>query len=149
MVVNSEIVCESYDSTASAVRVWELLADINSYPKWGIWSDARLESGTEHTKAGSIRKMRSGLVTVRERILRVVPGLLIEYELLSGLPVRDYVAATQLERFSYGCRIMWSAQFTPLLPGTSAFFRKQFGALFRDLLERLAMTAESVGGVSA
>jgi len=142
--VAQQIINVSAHSTASPHDVFCLLADGNTWPAWGAWTAYRLETaGTDSVQGpGAVRvftSRRRGRTTVsRERILGVVPDQRIDYELLSGLPLRNYRAAVELEPAGAGTLIRWRATFDGATPGTAWFYRRVLTGFIQDAARRVA-----------
>lgn len=86
-------------SNASPQRVWTLLADVRSWRDWAPLDEVSVEGGHE---VGEVRRVRSGRITTRERVIAFEPPLRYAYEILSGLPIRGYVAEVMLSPITGG-----------------------------------------------
>ena len=64
------------------------------------------------------------------------------YEMLSGLPLRDYQAEVTLTDSAEGTEIHWHSEFDARIPGTGPLLRRQLGGVVADTAERLARAAE-------
>jgi Polyketide cyclase / dehydrase and lipid transport len=131
--------------------VWELVADVRTWAEWGAWSDAALEA--EGTPApdgvGAIRRLTAPPrgpvrrpVVSRERVVEFEPPRRLVYELLSGLPLRDYRGTISLSPAGDGTQIEWRSEFEPKIPGTGGLFRRALAGFLADAARRLAAEAE-------
>jgi hypothetical protein len=123
-------------STAGVAAVFALLADGTTWPRWSPLESVELERTGEPPPegVGAIRVNRRGRTTGRDQIVEVVPGCRFAYVSLSGVPVRDYKAAVDLEPAATGSVIRWRASFLPKVPGTGLLM--QLG--IRRFLDRCA-----------
>jgi uncharacterized protein YndB with AHSA1/START domain len=127
-------------SAASAERVWALVADVATWPRWAPFDDAEVESGDG---VGEVRRFRAGRVTTRERVIELDPPRRYAYELLSGLPIRDYGAAVSLSPGSDGGTVIrWRSSFRPNLPGTGWLLRRKLAQFIAQTADGLAREAE-------
>jgi uncharacterized protein YndB with AHSA1/START domain len=133
-------------STAPPERVFALLADATSWPRWagpvvahGSWER---EGDPAPGGVGAIRKMGRRPQFGLEEIVAYEPPTHHAYTMLKGNPVRNYRADIHLVADGTGTRITWGATFDPLVPGTgpllNAFYRRLIGGFAR----RLAAYAE-------
>jgi Polyketide cyclase / dehydrase and lipid transport len=122
---------------ASPQQVWTVLADTASWADWAPFDEVTVEEGHE---VGEIRRLRSGRITTRERIVGFEPPRRYVYEIVSGLPIRDYVAEVVVSPLAGdGTEVSWQARFRPKIPGTGwvlkrllqGALRKGVGALVR------------------
>lgn len=72
------------------------------------------------------------------------PGRRHSCTLLSGLPVRDYVADVILTPDGGGTEIAWHSTFEPKVPGTGWLYRAVLERFITDVAGRLA-TASTTG----
>lgn len=113
---------------------FDLLADSRAWPSWGGAGSVDIERPGDAAGVGEIRVMRNGPLRVREEIVAIVPPKLVQYVLLSGLPVRDYEARVEITPDESGSIIHWRARFGSKVPGAGAVNR----LIFRKVLQRTA-----------
>jgi hypothetical protein len=134
---------ERAHSAAPPKRVFALLADVHSWPRWGSFDAAEVESGSG---LGEVRRLTTGRVRNRERVVAFEPSRLFAYELLKGLPIRDYRAEVTLTPAADGgTDIRWHSTFKGKLPGLGpaiAFTLRTFIARTAEELARGAEAAE-------
>jgi hypothetical protein len=129
-------------TTADPAAVWKLLTDIDTWRVWGRWSRAELERpGTPDPEGvGAIRRFKYlGRVT-REQIVGFDAPTRLAYELVSGLPLRNYHAEITVVPDRAGGRLEWHAQFdaTP----RARLVRPYLAWFVRDTATRLLRAAE-------
>jgi uncharacterized protein YndB with AHSA1/START domain len=130
-------------SGAPAERIWELLADARSWPRWAPFDEATVEDGEG---LGELRRFRTGRRVTRERLTGFDPPRRLEYELVSGIPIRDYRAEVTLTPDGDGTAIRWHSRFRPKIPGTGALARRGLERFIRRTAEGLAREAEGAPG---
>jgi uncharacterized protein YndB with AHSA1/START domain len=130
-------------SGAPAERIWELLADARSWPRWAPFDEATVEDGEG---LGELRRFRTGRRVTRERLTGFDPPRRLEYELVSGIPIRDYRAEVTLTPDGDGTAIRWHSRFRPKIPGTGALARRGLERFIRRTAEGLAREAEQAPG---
>lgn len=126
-------------SPAPPDAVFAVVADAVRWPEWGPMDEATLEE--EGTPApdgiGALRRFRTGRTTSRERVVAYEPGHRFSYELVSGLPLRDYRADVDLAPTDGGTTITWHSTFRPKVPGTGWLYRAVLRVFIRRLLDAL------------
>ena len=127
-------------SAAQPEQVWAVLTDVRDWPRWSAFDEARVLSGEG---VGQVHELRAGKVTGRERVTALEPPRRMAYELLAGLPLRDYRAEVVLEPTGEGTRIRWRADFRSKVPGTGWLAAKQLTPVLQALTTDLARAAES------
>jgi uncharacterized protein YndB with AHSA1/START domain len=133
-------------SAAPVERVWALLADARGWPEWSPFDAAELEreGSPPPDGVGAIRRLTYGKNVSRECIVAFEPPHWLAYQLLAGLPVRDYRADVTLQRTpDGGTAIRWQAQFEPLVPGIGWLVRRRLEPFLSDVAQRLARRAET------
>ena len=133
-----ELDAEVRSSTAPE-RVWELLADVGTWPEWADFDEAAVESGSG---LGEIRSFRHGRTRTRERVTVFEPPHRFGYDLVSGLPIRGYHAEVTLTPYGDGTHIRWHSTFRARVPGTGWLIRRSLQRFVADTAGRLARAAE-------
>lgn len=133
-------------SAAPRERVFALLADATSWPRWAgpliVRGWFEREGDPPPGGVGAIRRLGLGAASSREEIVVYEPPARLEYTILSGLPVRGYRATVQLSRDGAGTRIDWSGRFEPLLPGTGGLLQRFLVGMIGRFARGLAAAAE-------
>ncbi len=105
-------------------------------------NEITVEQGHE---VGEVRRVRSGWITTRERVLRFEPPSRYVYEIVSGLPIRDYVAEVQLAPLAGdGTEVRWRATFRARLPGTGWALKRQLERVIRKAVDALVRRADEI-----
>jgi len=73
--------------------------------------------------AGTERIVTIGGSRVYERLEAVEPPHSFAYRILSGSPVKDYLGKAEFSPVDSRTRVIWSATFVPLIPGTAWIVR--------------------------
>ncbi|ROT27274.1 SRPBCC family protein [Micromonospora sp. HM5-17] len=130
-------------TTADPASVYALLVDGAGWPSWSPLGSFELERPGEDEPEGigAIRVFRTGRVTSRERVVERVPGRRFSYELVSGLPLRDYRADIDLTPDGEGTLIRWHSSFVARVPGTGWFYRRVLDRFLRQCAQGLAARA--------
>jgi uncharacterized protein YndB with AHSA1/START domain len=143
----------SYEVTARSAappeRVFALLADATSWPRWAGPVIGRAgwerEGSPPPGGVGAIRKLGRPPIFAREEVVAYEPPTHHAYTILSGNPVRNYRADVHLVPDGDGTRITWRATFDPLVPGTGAMLNALYRRLIGGTAKRLAAYAERDG----
>jgi hypothetical protein len=140
-------------SSAPREQVWKVVSDGSGWWRWGAWRETRLEreGSPPPDGLGAIRVLVSEArgptgrpVTSREQVTEYDPPSRFGYELLSGLPLRDYNASITLsDAAGGGTDIVWRSRFDAKLPLTGGLFRRALQRFTDDAVKRLAREAES------
>jgi hypothetical protein len=142
-------------TVAPAAVVWGALADARTWPSWSIQDEAELEREGSPTPdgVGAVRRFRTGRVKVREEVVRFDAPHHFGYRLLSGLPVRDYLAHIDLTEDASGTpgtpgtsgtSITWGATFRSGLPGLGWLLRRKIGEVLATSANRLAAQGDKL-----
>jgi hypothetical protein len=124
-------------SAAPRSQVWAKLADLRGWHEWGPWTKSDLD-GDIRTMVSERTRLTGKPYVMKERVITLEPEARFEYELLSGLPVKNYRATVTLSDEGEGTAIHWRSTFDPPWP---IFKGLWFGAMLkviRDVSERLA-----------
>jgi hypothetical protein len=130
-------------SEAPPETVFALVADGARWPSCTPLGSFALEPPATVDGVGAVRIFRTGLVTAKERVVASEPPRHFAYELVSGLPIRDYRADVDLEPDGGGTRIAWRCSFTPKLPATGWLFRAFLRTVLRSCACGIALGAAS------
>jgi uncharacterized protein YndB with AHSA1/START domain len=128
----------SAHSDAPRSRVWKKLADLEGWHEWGPWTKTTFD-GETRTMVGDRKKLTGQPYVMKERVTKLEPEERFEYDLLSGLPVRNYHAVVTLtDAGGGGTDIRWRASFNPPWPIAGGLWRGAMLKVIRDVSERLA-----------
>ena len=122
--------------------VWELVANADSYQKWGPWNASGYQSPADQAGdgAGVIRWMRYGRTTTVEKVLESEPPRRLVYTVVKGIPVRNYRAEVTLRPQGEGTHIRWTASWDPTLLGR--FVHRTLRTLYPEIMGHLIAAAE-------
>jgi len=126
-------------SAAPRSEVWRKLADLESWHEWGPWTKTTLDDDIR-TMVSDRKRLTGRPYVMKERVIALVPEERFEYELISGLPVRNYRATVTLTDAGDGTDIHWSSSFKSPWPGFGWMWRGAMLKVIRDVSERLAQT---------
>jgi uncharacterized protein YndB with AHSA1/START domain len=132
----------NWRSAAPPERVWALLADARSWPRWAPFDEAAVEEGEG---LGELRRFQTGRGTTRERVIGFDPPRRFQYELVSGIPIRDYRAEVTLTPDGDGTAIRWHSHFRAKIPGTGGLVRRRLERFIERTAQGLAREAEAAG----
>jgi hypothetical protein len=117
--------------------VWQKLADLESWHEWGPWTRTTVD-GDRRTLVSERKRITGRPYVMKERVTKLEPEERLEYDLVSGLPVRGYHAAVTLADADGGTDITWSATFKPPWPFLGGLWRGAMLKVIRDVSEALA-----------
>jgi Polyketide cyclase / dehydrase and lipid transport len=127
---------------ASPQQVWAVLADTASWPDWAPFDEVAVEQG--HA-LGEVRRLRSGRITTRERIVGFEPPRRYAYEIVSGLPILDYVAEVLLSPLAEdGTEVHWQARFRAKVPGTGWVLKRLLQGAIKKGADALVRRADEL-----
>jgi hypothetical protein len=117
--------------------VWKTLSDLQSWHEWGPWTKTTVE-GDIRTLVSDRKRMTGKPYVMTERVTAMVPEERFEYDLLSGLPIRNYHSVVTLTDADSGTDITWRSTFDPPWPIFGGLWRGGMLKVIRDCSERLA-----------
>ncbi len=130
-------------SAAPPERAWSLLVDARTWSGWAGFDEADVEEGDG---LGEVRRFRRGRFVTRERVTTLEPPARFAYELVSGLPIRDYRAEVTLTpEPGGGTAIRWRSSFAARYPGTGRLLQAGLRRFIADAASGLARAAEADG----
>jgi ligand-binding SRPBCC domain-containing protein len=93
------------------------------------------EGDKDNNNVGCVRRVRSGAVTVRERLEAADPPGSLSYVILSGVPVKDFRGKMEFTAEDGRTLVRWSAGFTPRIPGTGRLIKSMMRKSYNDMLD--------------
>jgi hypothetical protein len=147
----------SQPKTTSVTAAWiasaprDLLFNlVKDQSTWMTWTDIQgfeLErpGDAEPNGVGAIRKITaSDGSEIRERIIEVVDGRLIRYELLSGLPVAFYQGLTEFSDEPDGRTLVrWTSTFAPERTEDLSTLSLFLNRVVRKMVRQVSLAAET------
>jgi uncharacterized protein YndB with AHSA1/START domain len=128
--------------------VWALVADARRYPEWGPWREGRYQRAGDESETGpgavqvliSARRVYGRRGVSVERIVTAEPARRLVYEVIGGLPVRDYRGEVTLTPVDGGTRVRWLADWDRTLAGRVV--HRTLRVFYPEMLAGLAAAAE-------
>jgi hypothetical protein len=119
-------------------EVWAKLADLESWHEWGPWTKTTLD-GDIRKLVAERKKLTGQPYVMTERVVALVPEERFEYDLLSGLPLKNYHGTVTLtDAEGGGTDIHWQSTFQPTWPLIGGLWRGGMLKVISDVSERLA-----------
>jgi uncharacterized protein YndB with AHSA1/START domain len=129
---------------AHPADVWALLSDRSTWPSWSpLGSHTGVSPGADGDPdgVGAVAEFVTGRTRVREEIVVREPLRRLSYRLLSGLPLRDYLAVVELTPSGTGTHIRWSSSYRSGRPGLGWLYRIALTRVIRGMVAGLASAA--------
>jgi uncharacterized protein YndB with AHSA1/START domain len=143
-----ELHVEATGTTLADVdTVWSLVADANTYARWGPWNDGGYEPpGAGPSRPGSIQWFRFGRHTTSvEKILEIEAPSRIVYTVVRGIPVKNYRAEVTLTpNVPSGASIRWTATWDKTLMGR--LVHRKLQAVYRQVIDALVSATDGQPG---
>jgi hypothetical protein len=126
-------------SDTGPAEIYALLRDGSTWPTWSPIDKFVLEQAgsPEPESVGAIRNLHTGRYTMRERVAELVQDKRFSYELLGGLPLRDYRADVDLSAADGGTDIHWHTTFKAKVPGTGWLYRRALQKITENFVRHL------------
>jgi hypothetical protein len=125
-------------SAAPRSAVWQRLADLETWHEWGPWTRTTLD-GDIRTMVSDRKRLNGKPYVMTERVTALEPEERFEYDLLKGLPIRNYHGVVTLsDAPGGGTAILWRSHFDPPWPGSGWLWRGGMLKVITDVSERLA-----------
>jgi uncharacterized protein YndB with AHSA1/START domain len=130
-------------TSAAPDAVWALVADVESYCRWGPWSTTCYESKGDVSASGvgAVRRLKLGRTTVVERVEEADPPRRLVYRVVKGIPVRNYRAEVTVTPTAEGARVRWSADWDRTMAGR--LVHRQLRSLYPQVVRDLISAAEA------
>jgi len=104
-------------------KVWAIAGDFTKSPDPSL-PIAIVKKGDElNFGIGCERHIKSGRAVIHERLEAVDPCHSYTYAMLSGAPVKRYLAKVEFFAEGEGTHIKWSVDFIPKIPGTGGIIK--------------------------
>ena len=117
--------------------VWAILSDLQHWHEWGPWTETTID-GDIRTLVSERTKLTGKPYVMKERVTALEPQERMEYDLLSGLPIKNYHATVTLsDADDGGTDIRWQARFDPPWPLVGGLWRGAMLKVIRDVSESL------------
>ena len=124
-------------SEAPRSEVWRRLSDLQSWHEWGPWTKTTID-GDIRTLVAERKRLNGKHYVMTERVTALEPEERFEYDLLSGLPLKNYHGVVTLsDAEGGGTNIHWASSFNPP-PLMGFLWRGGMLKVIRDVSERLA-----------
>ena len=125
-------------SDAPRSEVWKKLSDLEGWHEWGPWTKTALD-GEIRTMVSDRKRLTGKPYVMKERVAALVPEERFEYDLLSGLPVKNYHGTVTLsDAEGGGTDIHWASRFDPPWGPLGGLWRGAMLKVITDVSERLA-----------
>jgi hypothetical protein len=134
-------------SNADPSRVFGLLKDGSTWPRWSMFKAFELERAgiPDPLGVGAIRVFVTRTTRAREQVVEIIPDRQLSYILLSGLPLRNYRADVLLNPGpAGGTLVRWSARFEVEKRWTAWFWEYLMQRVLASTTLRLAKGAEDL-----
>jgi len=134
-------------TTAAPATVWALVEDADTYHQWGPWRESGYDRPGDLSPhgPGAIRRIGYGRTTTTvERVLEVEPGRRLVYEVVSGIPVKNYKAVVELTPAGSGTAVHWSATFDRTLGGRMV--RRKLQGVYDEMMTDLIAAGDKAAG---
>ena len=138
-------------TTSAPVHVvWPLIGRARRWSDWSFLTRSVLErqGASDPDGVGAVRHFTRYGVGSREEVVTWDPPHRLGYRVLSGFPVRNYLAEVTLTSEGTGTRIDWTGTFDPKWPGSGRVLDAVLPAMMQRFADGLARYADGLGPTS-
>ena len=137
------------DTPASLEALWQTLEDYETWSSWGPWTASEIERPGDTTPpgVGAIRRLTIGRRVLRERTSLFEPMHEMRYQVLEGIPVRDYEGVVRLRPDGSTTHITWSSSFRGKPSILGPLVRRSLQSQFPGIVRGFAAAAEARDGI--
>ena len=134
-------------SSAPVTEVWPLIGEAHRWKDWSFLTRSELVAVGDPAPdgVGAVRRFTRYGIGSREQVVAWEPPRHLAYTILSGFPVRHYLAEVTLTPDDGGTLINWSATFDPKIPGTGRLLVLVLKRMIRQFAGGVAGHAEQLG----
>ncbi len=140
------VVEQSVTTSASAQRMWDVLTDHESMPRWfpAVKKVTLDPPGREDRNGlGAIRHVKAVGPIIVEKVVEWDAPHRYAYVLLRGAPIRDHRGEVSVVETPQGTHATWRIRFRAVIPLSGLVLRPVMNRVARDLLRGAAKFAES------
>jgi uncharacterized protein YndB with AHSA1/START domain len=131
-------------STASPKRVYDLLLDGRTWPRWSAIDSFESEGPSSNGSIGDVRVFTTGKNATRERITHTEENRSVSYEILTGSRLLlEYQGRIDLHPTPHGgTRIEWHATWRAPFPGAGLLMERFLRRFQQHMVNGLAQFAQ-------
>ena len=131
-------------STASPKRVYDLLLDGRTWPRWSAIDSFESEGPSSNGSIGDVRVFTTGKNVTRERITHTEENRSVSYEILTGSRLLlEYQGRIDLyPTHDGGTRIEWHATWRAPFPGAGLLMERFLRRFQQHMVNGLAQFAQ-------
>lgn len=131
-------------TTAPRAALESRLRETEAWPQWSDMISAVIEKPGPNGPGtpGEIRIFTRAGTVGRELVLESSGNTVLTYQVLQGIPLKNYVGKVTVEDLPNGRRVTWSSSFTAPVPLTGWLFALMLAPFFDQLLSGLVSGIE-------
>jgi len=138
-------------TSAPVEVVWPLVGRARHWSEWSFLTRSVLErdGSPDPDGVGAVRRFTRYGVGSREEVVAWEPNHRLAYRILSGFPVRDYLAEVTLTSEGTGTRVEWVGSFEPKWPGTGPVLDRVLPVMMQRFADALVAHADGLAPPAA